>query len=178
MQEGYKGKDDTSIGPFADKWLILSIMGAGRGKGKEQGQVVVNLAHYAAVHNEARQGFTVAVSDKKVSQSIGEVVLEVTIGCVLTNYPIYTLVLADHPGSVRPVVTRPAACTLHLQMPSAHTSMCCKLPICGIAVPPHRNQPVSTLQASMTSHMRGTCLMHGHCHAGARSGTRRRASSQ
>ena len=58
-------------------------MGAGRGKGKEQGQVVVNLAHYAAVHNEARQGFTVAVSDKKISQSHGEIVLEVTIGCVI-----------------------------------------------------------------------------------------------
>ena len=65
-------------------------MGAGRGKGKEQGQVVVNLAHYAAVHNEARQGFTVAVSDKKISQSIGEVVLEVTIGCVLTSHLIYS----------------------------------------------------------------------------------------
>ena len=81
FQEG-KGKDDTSIGPFTDKWLILSIMGAGRGKGKEQGQVVVNLAHYAAVHNEARQGFTVAVTDKKITQSLGEIVLEVTIGCV------------------------------------------------------------------------------------------------
>lgn len=41
---------------------------------------MVNLAHYAAVHNEARQGFTVAVSDKKITQALGEVVLEVTIG--------------------------------------------------------------------------------------------------
>ena len=80
LQEVYKGKDDNSIGPFTDKWLILSLVGAGRGKGKEQGQVVVNLAHYAAVHNEARQGFTVAVTDKKITQSLGEVVLEVTIG--------------------------------------------------------------------------------------------------
>ncbi len=79
QQEVYKGKDDNSIGPFTDKWLILSLVGSGRGK-KEQGQVVVNLAHYAAVHNEARQGFTVAVTDKKITQSLGEVVLEVTIG--------------------------------------------------------------------------------------------------
>lgn len=79
LQEA-KGKNDTSIGPFADKWLIISIVGGGRGKGREQGQVVVNLAHYAAVHNEARQGFTVAVSDKKITQALGEVVLEVTIG--------------------------------------------------------------------------------------------------
>ncbi|KAL0019458.1 hypothetical protein WJX77_004963 [Trebouxia sp. C0004] len=78
--EVYKGKDDNSIGPFTDKWLILSLVGSGRGK-KEQGQVVVNLAHYAAVHNEARQGFTVAVTDKKITQSLGEIVLEVTIGC-------------------------------------------------------------------------------------------------
>lgn len=91
-QEGYKGKDDTSIGPFSDKWLILSIMGAGRGKGKEQGQVVVNLAHYAAVHNEARQGFTVAVSDKKISQTLGEIVLEVTIGCARLDQLIYLLI--------------------------------------------------------------------------------------
>ena len=55
-------------------------MGGGRGKGREQGQVVVNLAHYAAIHNEARQGFTVAVSDKKITQQLGEIVLEVTIG--------------------------------------------------------------------------------------------------
>ena len=64
--------------------------------------MVVNLAHYAAVHNEARQGFTVAVSDKKTSQSIGEVVLEVTIGCVLTGHLICTPVLAEHKALVAP----------------------------------------------------------------------------
>lgn len=55
---------------------------------------MVNLAHYAAVHNEARQGFTVAVSDKKISQTLGEIVLEVTIGCVLISQLIYLLITA------------------------------------------------------------------------------------
>eukprot|EP00891_Asterochloris_glomerata_P004843 jgi/Astpho2/4843/Aster-05779 len=84
FQDTSKGKRPPGEEAFEQKWLILSIIeGGSRSKPGVLGQVVINMADYAADDQQAQQSFVVAVARKDVSNAVGEVRMLATVGCRL-----------------------------------------------------------------------------------------------
>lgn len=80
-QDTSKGKRPPGEEAFEQKWLILSIIeGGSRSKPGVLGQVVINMADYAADDQQAQQSFVVAVARKDVSNAVGEVRMLATVG--------------------------------------------------------------------------------------------------
>ena len=80
-QDTSKGKRTPGEEAFEQKWLILSIIeGGSRSKPGVLGQVVINMADYAADDQQAQQSFVVAVARKDVSNAVGEVRMLATVG--------------------------------------------------------------------------------------------------